>query len=119
MIGGDQLLQILGVTLHRQRGRPDEIAKHHRELASLDDRHTCDRAQSTAAAQCRDGGKQSVPVSDGVDADILQILGGQFRQYCGVDRVVAKRLFVLLQPETVEPRRDVQARLPSRSSTLA
>src|SRR5690348_1959805 len=46
------------------------------------------------------------------DTDVPEVLGGKLGQYSGVDRVIAKRLFVLLQPEAVEPRRDVHARLP-------
>src|SRR5580704_2852409 len=49
---------------------------------------------------------------DEVDPEVLEVVGGQLRQYCCVDRVVAKRLFILLQPETVEPGPDVHARLP-------
>ena len=45
------------------------------------------------------------------DAEILQILGCQSRQYPCVDLVVAERLFVPLQPETVEPYRYVHALL--------
>jgi hypothetical protein len=47
-----------------------------------------------------------------IDTDVPPVLGSQLRQYRGVDRVVAKRLFVLLHPEAVEPGRDVHARLP-------
>jgi len=41
MIGGDQVPQILGIAPHRQRGRADEIAEHHRELPALAARRTC------------------------------------------------------------------------------
>src|SRR6266851_533916 len=44
--------------------------------------------------------------------EVLEVVGGQFRQHGVVDRVLAKRLLVLLQPETVEPFRNVHARLP-------
>src|SRR5262249_62274781 len=55
--------------------------------------------------------KQLAAMSDRADADVPEILGGQFRQHCSIDRVVAKRLFVLLQPETLEPRRNVHVLL--------
>src|SRR5215831_11588780 len=51
-------------------------------------------------------------MSDEVDTNVPKVLGSQLGQNCGVDRIVTKRLFVLLQPETVEPRRNVHARLP-------
>src|SRR5712671_6407869 len=47
-----------------------------------------------------------------VDTDVPEVLGGKLRQYSGVDRVIAKGLFELLQPKAVEPRCDVHARLP-------
>jgi hypothetical protein len=46
------------------------------------------------------------------DAEILQVLGSQARQYACVDLVRAKRLLVLLQAETVEPCSYVHALLP-------
>ena len=49
---------------------------------------------------------------DEVDTKVPKVLGSQLRQYDGVDRVVAKRLLILLQSETVEPHRNVHARLP-------
>jgi hypothetical protein len=48
---------------------------------------------------------------DKADAEVLQVVDGQLGQYRSVDRVVAKRLFVLLQSETTEPDPDVHARL--------
>src|SRR5215831_4230371 len=48
--------------------------------------------------------------------EVLEVFGGQFRQYRGVNRVVAERLLVLLHPEPVEPCRNVHARLPAGSA---
>jgi hypothetical protein len=53
-------------------------------------------------------------VPDQADAEILEIVGGQVRQYAFVDRVVAKRRFVLLHAEAMEPGRDVYASPPRR-----
>src|SRR6516164_4422608 len=46
-------------------------------------------------------------------AELLQVVGGQLGQYRGIDGVVAERLLVLLQPETVEPGPNVHALLPA------
>jgi hypothetical protein len=54
-------------------------------------------------------------VPDEAYAEVPQIVGRQLRQYRGIDRVVAKRLIVLLHPEAVEPGCDVHARLPAAS----
>jgi hypothetical protein len=51
-------------------------------------------------------------MSDEVDAEVLQVFGGQLRQDRRVNGVVAKRRLVLLEPEVVEPCRNVHARLP-------
>src|SRR5215469_3415984 len=49
---------------------------------------------------------------DEADAEILQVVCVQLWQHCGVDRVVAKRLFVLLHAKAVEPGCDIHACLP-------
>src|SRR6516162_10149351 len=64
-------------------------------------------------AECGNRGEQSAPVPDEGDAEVPQVVGGQLRQHRGVDRVVAKPRFVLLQAETVEPGCDVHPRLPA------
>src|SRR5713226_6951085 len=44
---------------------------------------------------------------DQADAEILQILGRQARQYPRVDLVRAERRLVLLEPKTAQPFRDI------------
>jgi len=116
MIGGDQITQVLGIPPHRQCGRADEVAEHDRELPALNAGRSRNRIRSRAAAQCRNGGEQFAPVPDEVDTDVPEILGGQFGQYRCVNRVVAKRLLVLLQSEAAEPICDVHAYSPMRLS---
>ena len=55
--------------------------------------------------------KELAAMSHEVHADVLEILSRQLRQYRRVDRIVAECSLILLQPETVEPGRDIQARL--------
>src|SRR5882757_7272678 len=55
-------------------------------------------------------------MSDQGDADVPEIFGGQFRQHCSINRVIAKRLFILLQPETAKPCRNVHVLLPASQS---
>jgi hypothetical protein len=64
------------------------------------------RSEAIAASNLR-------PMPDEDDAEILEVVGGQLGQHCGVDRVVAKRLFVLPHSEAVEPGSDVHTRLPA------
>ena len=73
--------------------------------------------QTIVAAQRGNRSEQPAPVPDQVDAQILKVVGGQFGQYGGVDRVVAKCLFVLLHAEALEPGGDVHTRLPAAITT--
>jgi hypothetical protein len=41
-------------------------------------------------------------VADGRNPHVVQVIGRQFRQDLGVDRVVAKRLLVLLEAEAAQ-----------------
>ena len=118
VICADDLTQILGIEPSRELGRTDQIAEHHRQLPAL----SIDSRWCFTGRRRHHGGRHlgnergnSVEQSPSMpyqrDAEILQILGGQSRQYRSVDLVVAERLFVLLQPETVEPCRYVHALL--------
>ena len=62
-----------------------------------------------------DGIKQSPAMSDQIDVEILQIVGGQAGQQARVDLIRAERRLVLLEPETAEPCRNVHACLQTRS----
>jgi hypothetical protein len=46
------------------------------------------------------------------DPEFFQVSVGQRGQDLGVDRVIAERLLVALQPEIVQPSRDVHDILP-------
>ena len=52
-------------------------------------------------------------MTNSIDADVSEILGGQLWQHHDVDLVLEKGFLVLLQPETVEPLRNVHVRLPA------
>ena len=73
--------------------------------------------QTIAAAQRGNRSEQPAPVSDQVHTQVLEVVGSQFWQYGGVNRVVAKRLFVLLHVEALEPVGDVHTRLPAAITT--
>ena len=115
VIGANQVPQILGIAPYRQCGRADEVAEHDGELSALAARCARNRIGG-GVAQCRDRGEQFAPVPDEVDPDVPEVVGGQLGQYGRVDRVVAKRLIVLLQSEAVEPACNVHACSPMRSS---
>jgi hypothetical protein len=55
-------------------------------------------------------------MSDQGDAEILQIFGGQARQYAGVDLVRAECRFVLLEPEPSQPLRDFHRPTPANDA---
>jgi hypothetical protein len=50
-------------------------------------------------------------MADKIDAQILKVIGCQLAHDHGIDRVIAKRLFVLLHPEVAKPSCDIHARL--------
>jgi hypothetical protein len=118
VIHGDDLTQILGVESRRECSRADQVAEHHGQLAPFGGcginqfPALCRWFRPAVIAQRGNRSEQFAAMSDQADADVREILGGQLRQHRSIDRVVAKRLFVLLQPETVEPRRYIHARLP-------
>src|SRR5438105_6407137 len=55
-------------------------------------------------------------MSDEGHAEVLQVVGGQLRQYRGIDRILAKRSFVLLHTEAVEPGRNVHPHPPAATA---
>jgi hypothetical protein len=63
-----------------------------------------------------DGIKQSPAMSDQIDVEILQIVGGQAGQQARIDLICAERRLVLRKPETAEPCRNVHARLPDAAN---
>ena len=114
MVLPDQLAQILRVKPRRQRRRADEIAKHHRQLPALGlgwcrGITVCDGHGSSGclSAEPGDGVEQSPAVADQADAEILQVLGRQARQYPLVDLVRVERRLVLLEPEIPQPFCDI------------
>ena len=68
--------------------------------------------------RCRSSGKlgngfeKLAPVAYCRHADVLEIIGGQLRQYCPIDFVITKDLLIPLEPEALQPRRYVHRRLP-------
>src|SRR5207237_9312719 len=109
----------LAITPRRPLRRSCAIAEHHRQLPPLGfyprpsfprwrgrvreeaAATRCGRRDQTwgaahLAVQRRDGAQELATVPDEAHTEILEVVGGQLRQYRGVDRVVAKRRFVLL-----------------------
>ena len=102
MICGDDLAQILGIEPRRERGRADQVAEHHRQLPAFGIAARGRRIRRGGAcrgAERGDGVEQPPAMPDQADAEILQILGRQARQYPFVDLVRAERRLVLLEPE--------------------
>ena len=115
MICSDDLAQILGIEASGELGRADQIAEHHRQLPALG----IGPHGRIAGGRCRhrgtergDGVEQPPTMPDQDDAEILQILGRQARQYPLIDLVRAERRLVLLEPEPSQPLRDIHRRHP-------
>jgi hypothetical protein len=97
----------------------DQVAKHYCELPAFGisgcrSIAVCGRRGGVLlGSECDDGIEQAPAVPHQGDAEIFQVLGGQAPQYSRVDLVRAERVLVLLQPETVEPLRNVHVPLPA------
>src|SRR5215472_5282641 len=123
VIGGDDLAVILGIEARGERGRADEIVEHHRQLAAFRlcphpslprsrgrVREGALRGRRHLGAERRDDVEQPPTMADQVDAEILQVLGCQARQYPCVDLVRAECRLVLLEPELPQPARNIHRR---------
>ena len=82
LVGADELAHLLGVEAGRERGRADEVAEHHRELAALglaDGRRSLlggrRLGRRRAVPQGGDGGEQLAAVTDRGHAEAGQVLG--------------------------------------------
>jgi hypothetical protein len=51
------------------------------------------------AVEAGDGVQEPAAMADGMDADLLQIMGGEPRQSAGIHGIVAESLFILGQSE--------------------
>ena len=98
LIGADHLAHVLGIEPRRQRGRADQIAEHHRQLAALGCRVARGAASvravravgaSTLSAAMASSSLRRWPTEV---TPRRQVLGGQPRQHLGVDVVGAERL---------------------------
>jgi len=110
VIGTDQLAQIFRVETRRQRGRADQIAKHHGQLTPLGfaggnslREYGLGAGLRRSARQGRDSIEQSAAMPDRRDTEFAEILARQPPQNFPVDVVVAECGRVLFEPETAQP----------------
>jgi hypothetical protein len=106
MIRADDLAQNLGIEARRELGRADQITEHHRELPPFG--IGCRRIAGSSGHGGRHLGaergnsvEQPPAMPDQRDAEILQILGRQARQYPCVDLVVAEGRHIALKAQTL------------------
>src|SRR5262249_38283568 len=124
MIGADDLPQFLGIVPSRQRGRPHQIAKHHRELATFGGIMWFPFGLGGGLKRGRDGAtklgnrcQHPSPMPE-QDADVLEILIGQMAENREINAILGEALGVVPQPEFVQPRRD-RLHCSPLASTLA
>lgn len=111
LVGAHDIAQLFGIDPSAEIGRADEVDEHERQLAALSRWGRPNRRRS-----CRrdaDGIENLPPVTNGPDADLLEILSGQVRQDLKIDAVVLEHLLIGLQAEAAQPLSDVQVRLRS------
>ena len=121
MIRSDDLTQVLGIETRRQRRRADEINEHDGQLSTLGDGLrgaglNCDLIGARVGMACRRPQlhyrfEESLAMTE-QHTELLEVGIGQLGQDFRVDRVVAKCLLVLLEPETSQPSGNVHTSSP-------
>ena len=120
VIGRDDRAHVLGIEPRGKRGRADEIAEHHGELAALggvwaggSTRVPCATAVSSAdlARKLRNGRQQLPSMSDGTHAEFHQVVSRQVGQDLAVDLIVTERRLVLAEPKAPQPAPHVHGRV--------
>ena len=107
VIRGDDIAQILGIELRRERGRSDQVAEHHRELTAFGERAGLRICSYGLRAQGSDRGEQFAAMADRDHTETDQVVSGELAQYLDIDIVLAERLFVLFESQVAQPGRDV------------
>jgi hypothetical protein len=116
-------LQEIAIFLRIERAgevrRADEVAEHHaqvpafRTLPARLSRRSGARS-ADGAAEARDGVEELAAVTDGVHAEVLQILRGETRQGFGIHRMLAEGLRVLRESEVPQPLCDIHRASPAK-----
>jgi hypothetical protein len=127
LVGADHLAQVFGIQPRRKRGRRDQIDEQHGQLASLRRgfrSHASGGLEGRSAPmspgrlgllEISDRLEQEPAVTDRRHPEFPEVIAGQVRQRAGVDRVIAERLCITLQPQLPQPRLDVHRSGPRRS----
>src|SRR5215472_6696123 len=112
MVGAEDVAQILGVETRGQGCRPNEIAKHDRQLPALRFGRSHAAAERggwnwiwgrVGSAELGNGFEQLAAVPYRRYADVPQIIGCQFRQYRPIDFVVPEVGLVSLETQAPQP----------------
>ena len=99
VISADHLAQILGIVA-ASRARSSRRDRRTSPLAAGVRRWTRPPVCRSGFAQGGNRGEQLATMADAADTQVLQVVSRQLRQYRSINGVVAKRLLVLLKPET-------------------
>ena len=121
VIGSDELTQIFPIKTRRQRGRAHKIAEHHRNLAPLGLAAQATMHYPRASGRCltgteRNNGTQEPQPGPKWQAKLAQVFIGEITKHITVDRIVMKRLRILLQADGAQPIVDVQIQSPGLGS---
>ena len=106
VVGADHLAQILGIKPRRQRGRADQIAEHHRDLAPLGigglwrqgDGRPIGRPLHPCRRQLRDGAQKLLAVAER-NTELFEVRLGEIAEHGAVDIGPGEGVPVLGEPE--------------------
>ncbi len=107
MISADYLPHLLGIEARRQHRRVNEVAEHHRELASLGNPRCPDGWDGGERCcgcwlnipQRSDGIEQPAAVPDRGNTELMQILAREFDAKLPINVVVTERGPIFFEPE--------------------
>src|SRR5262245_25019814 len=102
LVGGNDLSEVLGVHARRKRRRPDEVRKHHRDLAALGALGSFWlrwRGRRCRRRSVGDSFQQPFAVAERSDAEFLQVGVVELGENCKVDVVLGKALGVLSEAQ--------------------
>ena len=116
LVGRNDLAQIFGVHARRERRGADQVGEHHRHLAAFGavfgmcawrNRRgrgvNGGRFTAPVVTQSSNGIEEYPAITNGTDADFLQVLLCQVREDPLVDLVVAECLLVFFEAQAPQP----------------
>ena len=93
LVGADDLAHLLGVEPRRERGRADQVAEHHRQLAALGLCACGRRCTASLGTECSDGLQELLAWAER-QSKLFEISLAELGEHFPVNLVVAERRLI-------------------------